>query len=212
MAQHLLDVADVRAVGQHVGGETVPQHVGRNAFERNPDGGRAFLHDLEDALPRERTAKTRHEHVRLTEIAPREKTPRRGEIGVERATAGSAQRNEPLLRALAEDAKQLAVGDNRVHAEIAEFAHAEAAAIQRLENRAVPQLARVLAAHRLDHREDLLLGQRLRKRQLLLRRLQEFARIVRDKPAPLQVPEEHPDRHRLARPRRPASARATLVL
>ena len=186
------------------------QDVRRDAFRRNADGGGSLPDDLEDALPRERAPEPGEEDVRLAGPARKRLAPP-VKIGRQRTPRRAAERHDALLRPLADDTQELAVGDDVLQLQGAELAHAQSRAVQNLQHRPVAPLARRIALHCLQHREDLLLREDPRQDLRLPRRVQEFGRVARHETPRLQVAEELADRRRAAEPRRAGVAPLPLV-
>ena len=123
------------------------------------------------------TSEPRQEDVRLRGIAAGEGAARAFEVARERATRRAADRHQAVLRPLAADAHQLSVGLEVADFERRRLAHAEAAPVERLEERAVAQVARVVAGDGVEHRRNLGLGKDARQRKPLARRVEEVRRV-----------------------------------
>ena len=132
MSEELLYHTDIRAVGQHVRSEAMPQDVRRYPVRRDPDIRRALLYYLEHALPREWPPKPRHENVRLRQIPLREGAASRIEICIQRMAGGLPDRHEALFAAFTEDPQQLPFRHEIIHLETTKLRDAQSAAIYRI--------------------------------------------------------------------------------
>lgn len=82
VSEHLLDGADVGAMGEHMRGEAVSEDVRGDAACGNADSGGTFTNDLEDALAGKGTSETRDEDMIFGEITFGETAAGAREIGV----------------------------------------------------------------------------------------------------------------------------------
>ena len=170
MTEKLLNRTDVRAVLEHVRGKAVPEDVRGYALWGDICGDSTLADHLENRLASKRLLEPRDEDVRYRKIAFSEHVARRGEIGRQRPSSGLAYRNDALLRALAENAKKLAVGHYVLDLHAADLAHAKPAAVHDLEHCAVAQVAGISSVNLVYHPESLFLGKDTREHLTLLRR------------------------------------------
>src|SRR5262245_7539986 len=150
--EQLLDGAEVGAAAEQVGGEGVAERV-RRRLRRRAARGDVALHQAGDAAAREPAA------ARVPEDRPRRHRQLRlgagGAVGVERAQRGTADGNDALLPALAEDADGRRLAVDRLPVETRELAHAEARGVEELEHRAVALAAQPVGARRREETVDL---------------------------------------------------------
>ena len=160
----VLDAAQVGPALQEMGGERVPQGV-RRALRRAPPRrarARSAGAHREGCSGRPRTLRKR----RSARPRSRPARPAAGQVALERGLGCAAERDDPLLAALAGDAQRSRL-DRRPrrrsrspHAS----AGAQAAAVQELEQRAVAQPPRLGGRRPVE--QPLHLGLRERRRQL----------------------------------------------
>ena len=104
VAEHLLHGAQVAAARQQVGGEAVAQRV-RAHLAAEAGGAGVALDDLVEALAAERAAAEVDEQLRLVALADQLR-PAAAQVGGDRRDRLAAERDEPLLRALAAGAQE----------------------------------------------------------------------------------------------------------
>src|ERR1051325_9862471 len=108
MAEHHLNRTEIRPIFKEMCGERMPEHMRRNT---GPDTGLAcVLHDLHpERLPRHRAAAIREKQMRI--IAAVEVRPAALEVGGDVAAGAVAERNDALLRSLAERPQETGIED-----------------------------------------------------------------------------------------------------
>ena len=194
MPEQLLNRPDIRTMRKHMRCEAVAQDMRRYLLRIDAHRHRSFLNDLENPLPRERFRKPRHEHMRLREIPFREEHAGPFQIIAKCSRRRPTDWHQPLLGSFAEDAHEFAVRHYILGFERTELGDAHSAAVEDFENRTVTERARIIAVHRIQHRKDLLFGQRLWQRATFLRRIQKLRRIVSHDPLLLEIAEPLTDR------------------
>ena len=208
VAEKFLNRADVSAVLEHVRGEAVPEDVGGNALWRDVGSDGPLADHLEDRLASKRLLEPSDKDVRHRKVAFREHVAGRGEIRRERPSRGLAYRDDALLRALAEDAKKLAVGHYVLDLHAADLADAKSAAVHYLKHCAVAQVAGISSVDLVYHPESLFFGKDSGEHLSLLRRIEKRGGASPYVTPLLEELEEHPNRRSAPRPRRGlASAR-----
>src|SRR5581483_3832794 len=139
MSEHFLNRSEVGASLQQVSGEGVAEEVGVDAARLQPRRGGQPAEDEEGARAGERAALRIEEE--LGPVAPVEVRPPPREVAAERFDRLAADRDDALLRALAEAADEPAVEVDRRLVEAERLADAEARAVQELDERAVAERA-----------------------------------------------------------------------
>src|SRR5215210_8265815 len=102
VAEHLLDAPQVGAALEEVRRERVPEQVGVDALGLETGLGGEPSQDQEDARTRERASLRVQEELRS--VAPVEVRTAAREVAPQRLRGASADRDESLLRALADGA------------------------------------------------------------------------------------------------------------
>ncbi len=153
VTEHFLDDAEVRPTFDEVGGEGVAEGVGGN-FLVDARGHRLVLDDAEDVDAAEGAAVPVQEQDVLEGAGGRFRAGRK--VVPDGVGGHVPEGDDALLVALADDIDipfvQVDVRDLQAGA----LAHAEAAAVQDLQDGAVPQARRRAGVHRGDDRVDLL--------------------------------------------------------
>ena len=202
VAEKFLNRADVSAVLEHVRSEAVPKDVGGNALWRDVGSDGPLADHLEDRLASKRLLEPSDKDVRHRKVAFRVHVAGRGEIRRERPSRGLAYRDDTLFRALAENAKKLAVSNYVLDLHTADLANAKPAAVHYLEHSAVAQIAGISSVDLVYHPESLFLGKDPGKHLPLLRRVEKRGGISFYVAPLLEELEEHPNRRSAPRPRR----------
>src|SRR5579864_3006501 len=122
MSEHFLNRSEVGASLQEVSCEGVAEEVGVDALRLEPGRGRQPAEDEERARTGERAALRVQEE--LGPVAPVEVRPPAGEVAAEGLDRLAADRDDALLRALAEAADEPAVEVDRRLVEAERLAHA----------------------------------------------------------------------------------------
>ena len=211
MAKKLLDRADVRAVLEHVRGEAVPEDVRGNALRRDICSDCTLADHLEDRLTRKRLLEPSDKDVRHGKVTFRKHIARGGEIRSERPSRGLANRDNALFRALAENAKKLAVGHYVLDFHATDLTNAKPAAVHDLEHSAVAQVAGISSVDLVYHPESLFFGKDARENLPLLRRVEKRGGVTPYVAPLLEELEEHPNRRSAPRPRRGLAAARPLL-
>src|SRR5438132_2312835 len=131
-----------------MGGERVPQEVGMDAPRLEAGLRRQPAQDQEGAGPGQRPALGVEEE--LGPVAAIEVGAAPGEVAPERLGALTADRYDPLLRALAEAADEAAVEIDAALVERHGLRHPQARAVQEFDERAVAEVTRLRAGSRFD--------------------------------------------------------------
>ena len=211
MAEKLLYRTDVRAVLEHVRGKAVPENMRGDALRCDVCRNGTFANHLEYRLARKRFLEPSDKDVRHGEVAFRKHVARRGEIGRQRPSSGLANRDDALLRALAENAKKLAVGYYVLDLHSADLANAKPATVHDLEHSAVAQVAGISSVDLVYHPESLFFGKDSGEHLPLLRRIEKRGRVSPYVAPLLEELEEHPNRRSAPRPRRGLPAARPLL-
>ena len=159
--EHLLDRAEVGAAFEEVRGEGVAQQVRVDALGLEPGHGGEPAQDEERPRARERAAPRVEEElgpVALVEIRASVR-----EVPAERVDGLASDRDDAFLRALAESPDEPVLEVDRGAVEPDRLAHAQARAVEELDERAVAQRPRRRAGRRVD--QALRLARRQRPRQ-----------------------------------------------
>ena len=125
-----------------------------------------------------------------------------GVVAAERVDGLAADRDDALLRALADRADEPPLEVDRRAVETDGLAHAEAGAVEQLDERAVAQRARRRAGRGLDQPLDLAGRERLRQRAPAARQLELGGGVVGARAEQHLVPVEGAERRDAARDRR----------
>src|SRR5712692_1201743 len=131
-----------------MGGERVPQEMGMDTPRLEPGLRRQPAQDQKRAGPGERPALGIEEQ--LGPVATVEVGTAAREVAPERFGALTADRHDPLLRALAEATDEAAVEIDAALVERHGLRHAQARAVQEFDERAVAQVTRLRAGSRVD--------------------------------------------------------------
>ena len=165
----------------------------------------------EPAQDQERAGAGQRAALRVQEelgpVAPVEVRPAAREVAAERLDRLAADRDDPLLAALADDAHEPVVEVDAALLEPDRLGDAQAGAVEQLDERAVAERARRDAVRGVD--QPLGLARRERPRQLARppRQLDRGGRVVGARADQLQVAEEGARRRRPPRDRRRREAR-----
>ena len=134
VAQQLLDLAEIGAAGEHVGGGRVAQAVRLHVLA----GG---FHDLPDALARDAPALVGEEQGPRVGVAFLEQErPREAEIVLYRDDGRFAEGDDALLASLPEDAGGFAFEFDIALGDVAELGDADGAAVENFEDGIVAEL------------------------------------------------------------------------
>ena len=166
MAEHLLDAAQVGAALEQVGGEGVAQQVRMDPAGLEPGRCREPAEDQEGARASERAALGVQEQLRPVPAV--EERPAAGEVAPERLDGLAADRDDPLLAALAEDADDAVVEVDAALAEPDRLRDPQTGTVEELDERPVSERARRRPGGGLDQPLDL--ARRERARQPPVRR------------------------------------------
>src|ERR1041384_6180852 len=196
VSEHLLQRAEIGATFQQMGGEGVPEGVGRHP-PRDPGAPRNPLDDTPRSHPRQGSAARVEQHASPA-LPPAEGGTRGVEIDRERADAFPPERAHPLLAALPEAPHQPLRQEQVVEREGAELGHPEARAVAQLEEGAVAPGERLIRPGRRQEGLPLRHGEHLGKGAPLLRRFQAVARVAREVGFSDQEPEVGVQRRDLA--------------
>src|SRR6266446_4660878 len=140
MAEHFLDRSEVGAALEQMGGERVAEEMGVDALRLEPGRPGEAAEDEEGARTGQCPALGVEEE--LGPVAAVEVRPAAREVAAEGAHRLPADRDDTLLRALAEGADKAALEVDRGLVEPDGLAHAQAGAVQELNEGAVAQRAR----------------------------------------------------------------------
>src|SRR5215218_4783142 len=146
VAEHLLHGAQVAAAGEQVGGEAVAQRV-RAHLARQAGVAGVALDDLVETLPGQRAAAEIDEQLRLVALAD-ELRPAAAKVAVDRRDRLAAERNQPLLGALAASAQEALAQFHVAELEPDRLRGAQPAGVHHLEQRPVAQRRRLAALRR----------------------------------------------------------------
>src|SRR5437588_4464250 len=200
VAEHLLDAAEVRPALEQVRGERVPEQVGMDPLRLEPRASREPPQDEERARARERAALRVQEE--LGPVAPVEERTTAGEVAAQRLGRLAADRDDPLLVALAEAADEPVLEVDAAPLERHRLRDAQARAVEELGERAVAEVARLRAGGRLDEPLGLRRRERARKPARAARKVEVGGRIVAARAEERLVAEERAQRRRAPRDRR----------
>ena len=157
MAEHLLDDPQVGPAFDQVGGEGMTESVRRNLLV-DARGHRPFLHEVEDGHAAEGAAEAVQEKDVLIRAGGRFGPG--GQVVADGSGGHFPERDDPLFVALADDIDITLVEVDVRLEEAGALAHAEAAAVQDFQDRAVPKAGGGLQVHGfhdgidLFHRQD----------------------------------------------------------
>ena len=176
VAEHLLQRAQVAAARQQVRRERVAQRV-RAHLRGQPGRARVALDDLVEPLARQPGAAVVEEQARLQPVAGQ---PRAAalEVDLQRAAGGRADRDEPLLGALAARAQDALLEVHVADLEPGRLGGAQPAGVHDLQQRAVAQRGRLGALGLLEQERDLVAAEDLRELAGLARSAQVRGRVV----------------------------------
>ena len=209
MTQHLLNRADVRAMGQKMRCKAVAKHMRRNLFGINSNGHRPLAQHFENAHPCKRPPETREKDMPLSGVPAGECLARRLEIAAQRLPGRNPHRHETLFRALATTSNNIHLRDEVRKFKITEFAHAQSAPIKQFEKSSIPQIARRCPCHGRNQPNRHALVKYARQNPIALRRLQPLADIDRNVTGLLQMMKKLADGHTGSRTCRGSAVKRT---
>jgi hypothetical protein len=184
--QHHLHAAQVRSTLQQVGGEAVPQHMGRQPVE-NARLAAVRGQQLPETLAGEATAARGYEKISAGAALEKRAAPV-PEPSLDGMERGPAHRHQPLFVALAGDAHNAHGRIQIAHGNAAQLGDAQAGGIEQLQHGAVAQAGGQGSVDGLQNPVDLLQIQELRDGLPLPRKAQVLGGIGFDQAFPQEKP------------------------
>src|SRR5262249_39867401 len=200
MSEQFLNASQICSSLEQVRSKRVPQQVRVDTSRLEPRLLGQAAEDQEGPGPRQRATLRIQEE--LGTVAPVEERPPAGEVAAERLDGRPADRDDPLLAALAGDAHEALVEVDAGLVEPDGLGDADAGSIEELDEGAVAQRPRRGAVGGSDQARGPAGGERARELAEARRQRELCGRVVVAYAEELQVSEEAPGRRRAARDRR----------
>ena len=181
VAQQHLQGTQVGPAVEQVGGEAVPQAVRADPAGIDAGSGRVMLDQRPEGLPgRRQPLCIDEQRLRNGGIAQagQQRRARLAQVALQPVLGFLAQRDQPVLAALAGHPQHALAQVDRGRRQANQFAHAQAAGIHQFQHRAIAQPGRGSGIGRFQQRRYLRLRQRLGQQARQVRRLQQGAGIV----------------------------------
>src|SRR3954452_7860820 len=188
MAEHFLNRPQIRASFEEMRSEGMTKQMWMDPARVEPRHLGQFAEDQECPGARQRAAARVQEELRAVALV--EERPAPGDVAPERLGGVAADRDDPLLPALAEHADEAAVEVDARPVEADCLRDTEPGAVEELDERLVAERARRGAGRRLDQPLRLAGGERLRERLRAPRELDGGCRVVLAGAEELLVAEE----------------------
>ena len=193
MAQQQLQRAQVGAMVEQMGGETVAQPVWRHRARVDPGHGRMALEPRPERLPGRRPAPGGQEQRHVAagvgwhRLASGQLRPGLGQVTLQPVPGLLPQRHQPILAALAGHPHHPLAQVDRIGRQVHQLAHPQAGGVHQFQHRPVAQAFGRARVRRGQQGLDLGFAQRLGQRPRQPRRVEQCRRIVVAHAQPDQV-------------------------